>query len=148
MCDKNICEVNVICKKCGYRAQLYHNPDAGCIKDEATGRFVPVDGPPGSNQFPNWVVVVCQHKGCKLHDNKKFELFTKKDFKDLQFRPHCPICKQEMKPERDHNGKGDYAYRCSTENCHSHFFLAEYASFEEIVPNPNNKPTMCTLVPH
>jgi hypothetical protein len=124
MCDndKEFRELFVKCKKCSRGAQLFHNPDAGCIKDGERGPVVPIVGPPDSNQFPGWVIVVC-HQNTKCTKYNKFEFLTKDDFKSLSFRPLCPICKQKMEPERDNRGKGNYAYRCANDN--SHCLLAD-----------------------
>jgi hypothetical protein len=125
MCEKEMCEKRVLCKKCGHGARLFHNPDTVVRKEGEHGPVVVIDGPPNSNTNPGWVVVVCQYKGCKLY-NKTDERFTEKEFINLKFRPLCPNCKQEMEPDRDDNGKGNYAYRCPKENCHSHSLFAEY----------------------
>lgn len=124
MCDKDICEDVVLCKKCTHGARLYHNPGGGCIKSGQGAPAVPFVGSPQSNEFFGWVVAVCKHQGCTK--SNKPEFLSEDGFKSLRFRPHCPGCRQEMEPERDCQGKGNYAYRCPNDNCHSHRLLAEY----------------------
>ena len=119
---KDICEDVVLCK-CGHGARLYHNPPGGCIKSGQGSPAVPFVGSPQSNEFFGWVVAVCEHQGC-TKSNKPVYL-SKDDFKSLRFRPYCSVCKQEMKPERDCQGKGNYAYECPNESCDSHCLLAD-----------------------
>jgi len=124
MCDKEICEEVVICKRCRHGARLYHHPGGGCIKSRQGAPAVPFVGSPHSDEFAGWVVAVCKHQGCS-HFNRP-EFLSEDDFKSLRFRPHCPVCKQEMKPKRNCRGKGNYAYRCTNDNCDRDSLLADY----------------------
>lgn len=85
MCDKDIFEAIVTCKKCRHPAQVYRKHS--------------------SPEFRWWVSVVCKNQNCS-QCNKSIT-FTFDDFKSL--KPPC-CCNQKMKPEV-YEGFA-YIYRC------------------------------------
>lgn len=109
MCDKDISEKFVRCKKCGHGAQLYWDPKGGCIKSSKDAPAVPLNRMESSPLFYKWVSVVCKkNPKCKKRNIPVF--LSKDDFNDLKPRPFCTKCKHEMKPEIFE--KSIYIYRC------------------------------------
>jgi hypothetical protein len=119
MCDKDIFEAVVICKKCGHGARLYKNPRARVRKLCKGAPAILFNSMNPSPEFSGWVSKVCQNQGCK-NFNKTYPL-SEDEFKSLT-PPCCPVHKQKMKPEKD---RQSYFYRCENNNCHSHKRLAD-----------------------
>ncbi len=117
-------DIFVICKKCEHGARLYHNPNGGCITNGQSDVAIPTYSTRYSHPSNEWVDTVCENKRCKNYNEPVY--LSKDDFKSLKFRPDCPVCQQEMKPVRDFQGKGPYAYICTDDNCQSHRLLADY----------------------
>lgn len=117
-------DIFVICKKCEHGARLYHNPNGGCIKNGQSDVAIPTYGTRYSHPSNEWVDTVCENKRCKNYN--KPEYLSKDDFESLRFHPNCTVCGKEMKKIRELQGKGNYAFECPNENCHSHCLLADY----------------------
>jgi len=109
MCNKDISEKFVTCKKCSHPAKLYWDTKGGCIKASKDAPAVPLNRMESSPLFYTWVSVVCEkNPKCKKHNIPVF--LSKDDFYDLKLRPCCSVHKQEMKPEIFE--KSIYIYRC------------------------------------
>jgi len=105
MCDKDVFEAIVTCKKCRHPAQVYRNPKVGVRKDRKGAPAIVFKDENPSPEFRWWVSVVCKNQNCS-QCNKSIT-FTFDDFKSL--KPPC-CCKQKMKPEV-YEGFA-YIYKC------------------------------------
>ena len=110
------------CKKCSHGARLYHDPSGGCITSCKGAPAVPFTGSYNLSEPTNWVFAVCKRENCK--DFNKLVFLSEKDFYELK-PPLCHKCENKMKPERERQETGDYAYMCENDDCHVYFRFTE-----------------------